>query len=323
MPTTAGRPLPFRGHSRRKGHRRVAHGLFREDQPSLSDHQQFVCDLEAWLLVLPPGAVFTHITAARLAGWQLPALPECVPVFAAVRGSNAPRRQGLVCSRLRHDAAPGLIEGIPIDAPEEVLLRCARDLGQLDLLILLDSARRLGHVDEVRMAQMLASSRPGVARLRAAWLHSDPEAASAGETVLRAFHLALEIEVDSQVRIYDDAGQFLGRVDLLVRGTTRAHEYDGAGHRETNQHRADLRRERAWAGSRYTRSGFTLGDLVNHPAVVMDELDRVLGRSRRRVRLTRWRTLLAESLYSQRGRDRVLNRWARAMGIVEWSESAS
>ncbi|WP_460852085.1 hypothetical protein [Nocardioides montaniterrae] len=314
---------PFRGHSRRKGHRRVCHGLFRNDEPGLTETDQFVRDLEALLLVLPPGAVFTHVTAARLAGWQLPALPEGVPYFAAVRGTRTPRRQGLVCSRLTHDAPTGFIRGLPVDSGEEILLRCARDLGQLDLQILVDSARRHGQVDDKRMRDLLHSRRPGVSRLREAWNRSDPKAESAGETVLRTFHTAMEVEVESQFEVYNDAGTFLGRGDLRLRGTTIIHEYDGAGHRDKRQHRNDLRRERAWASTPYRRNGFTLDDLLNHPAVVMDELDRLLDRTRDRRRLRRWKTLVEESLYSEAGRSRLVNRWARAMGVIEWSKTAS
>lgn len=314
---------PFRGHSRRKGDYRVAHGVFRRDMAGLSARERLIADLEALVLVLPPGGVFTHVTAAALLEWQLPALPEHVPHFAAVRGTKSPRRQGLVCSRLSHDAPTGAIEGLPIDAPEEILLRCARDLGVLDLVIMVDSARRLGHIDNRRMEDLLESRRPGVARLREAWRRSDPRAESAGETLLRAFHDAVDIPVRSQVEIYDSDGLFLGRADLIVCGTDRAHEYDGVRHRDKDEHRADLRRERGWANTPYSRYGYTLDDLLNHPAVVMHELDRALGRGHEPRRLKRWRALVRESMYSEVGRARIINRWKRAMGIVEWSKTAS
>ncbi|MCL2541221.1 MAG: hypothetical protein FWE71_02040 [Nocardioidaceae bacterium] len=289
----------------------------------MSDEEAFVRDLEALLLVLPEGAVFTHITAARLYRWQLPALPSQVPYFAAVRGERCPRRPGLLCSRLTHQSAETWVGHLPVDTPEEVLLRCARDLGVLDLLILIDSALRMGHVSEARMREILASARPGVARLRRAWDLSDPAAESAGETVLRALHLAIDVPVVSQVDVHDEGGQYVGRADLLVAGATRVHEYDGAGHRDKVQHRNDLRRERRFAGTPYDRYGFTLDDLLNHPAVILHEIDRGLGRRHSAGRLRRWRVLVGESLYSDRGRARLINRWKRAMGVVEWSETAS
>lgn len=315
---------PIRGEVRLAGHRRVSHGLFLPVTEGLSDEEEFRRDLSAWMLVLPDEAVFTHLTAARLRRWRLPALPEQVPFFAAVRGTHRrPRRPGLICSRLvQPDTEPTpreMIDGLPVDLPEEVLLRCARDLGHLDLVVLIDSALALGDLDGDRMRELLNSRRPGVARLRAAYARSNRRAESAGETVLRVFHDAMEIPVQPQVDLIGSDSRLLGRADLLVVGTWNVHEYDGSGHRKREQHTSDLRRERRLAATPYVRRGFTLDDLLNHPGVVMHELDRALGRPHQAHRLRRWRRLMDHSMYSQAGRDRLLNRWRREMGVVDWA----
>lgn len=313
---------PIRGEIRQVGYRRVGHGLFLPHRPGLDPDREFRRDLMAWLLVLPPGAVFTHVTAARLLGWELPALPEQVPVFVAVEcDENRPRRPGLICSRLVRSTEPGDV-GLPVDRPEEILLRAARDLGTLDLVIMVDSARRRGHIDADRMAAILASRRPGVRVLRAAWNLSSERAESGGETVLRIFHEAMDVAVEPQAVLVDARGRVIGRADLLITGTRRLHEYDGAHHRDAIQHRTDLRRERGLAGSDYERRGFTLDDLLNHPLVLMHEIDRELGRPRKLARLTKWRRLVENSLYSEVGRQRVLNRWRRCTGVVDWSRTA-
>lgn len=309
---------PIRGEVRLAGYRRVSHGLFVRIRNDLRPDEDFLRDLRAWQLVLPEDAVFTHLTGARLRGWRLPALPEQVPTFAAVRGDRRPRRQGLICSRLTHEVEPNSAKGLPVDTPEEILLRCARDLGVLDLVVMIDSARRMGDLDADRVRALLATKRPGVARLRAAWHLADPKSESAGETLLRVFHAAMEVAVDSQVELYDEMGAFLGRADLVVRGTNRLHEYDGAHHRDGRHHRNDLRRDRGLRESGYQRSGYTLDDLLNHPVVLMQELDRLIGRPPKLSRLARWRALVDQSLYSETGRQRVMNRWRRAMGVVEW-----
>jgi hypothetical protein len=315
---------PIRGHVRDAGFRRVAHGVFRRQVDGLSADEEFERDLKAWLVVLPEGAVFTHLTGVRLLGWRLPALPEGVPIFAAVHGGeHRARRPGLICSRLvdsgEDPCSRRLVgDGIPVDAPEEILLRCARDLGHLDLVVMADSAIAWGDVDRERMERLLASHRPGVRALRAAWGATDPRSESGGETLLRIFHKAIEVPVEPQVDLIDDAGRFVGRADLLVTGTTNVDEYDGAGHRDKQQHRSDLRRERRLAGTPYVRRGFTLDDLLNHPAVAMHELDRMLGRAHQQQRLRRWRRLVDHSMYSPAGRSRLLNRWR----IVDWSRTA-
>jgi hypothetical protein len=316
---------PIRGEVRIGGFRRVSHGLFLRSRDGLSDDDEFRRELRAWLLVLPDDAVFTHVTAARLLGWRLPAMPEQVPVFAAVHGGmRRPRRPGLICSRLlaRGEESPPRVGVLPVDWPEEILLRAARDLGHLDLVIMLDSVLALGHIDPRRMQAVLDSGRPGVRALRAAYEAADHRAESAGESLLRRFHKAMDVPVEPQVDLFDSRSHLVGRADLLLVGRRDVHEYDGAGHRATQQHRADLRRERRLAGTSYVRRGFTLDDLLNHPAVAMHELDRALDRRHRAHRLRRWRRLVDQSMYSEAGRARVMNRWRRSMGVVDWSRSA-
>ncbi len=311
---------PILGQRRCKGFRRVSHGLFLPELEGLSPAEEWLRDLGAYLLVLPDGAVFTHVTGARLRGWALPKLPEQVPVFAAVEDDRPrPRRPGLICSRLRRTTtAPSTRHGLPVDSAEEILLRCARDLGHIDMVILVVSALRCRDVDHEAMERLLDSRRPGVVRLRAAWEEASVRLQSPGEVVLYLFHRAIEVPVRPQAEIFDDKGRLLGVADLLVLGTRDIHEFDGAVHRDKVQHRTDLRRERGWAGTPYVRRGFTLDDLLNHSLVVMHEIDRALGRPHVQRRHHRWRALVEGSLYSEAGRERVMNRWHRAMGVVDW-----
>lgn len=312
----------IRGEVRTAGHQRVSHGLYRPETPELGTRANFLRDLSALLLVLPEGAVFTHVTAARLLGWQLPALPRDVPHFAAVRGERRPRRPAVICSRLTRESAAGVVDGLPIDHPSEILLRAARDLGDLDLALMVDSAVRLGHIDEAAMHDVLASRRPGTKRLRWVWEGRDPLAESAGETLLRKFHDVMDVATESQVDVHDEHGRFIGRADLLVVGTLNVHEYDGAVHREAATHKRDLRRERALASSSYVRRGYTLDDLLNHAAILMHEIDRALGRPHQAERLRKWRALVDDSFYSDVGSARVMNRWYRSTNPVDWARTA-
>ncbi|MFA6574751.1 MAG: hypothetical protein WCS84_04970 [Nocardioides sp.] len=309
------------GEVRQVGYRRVSFGLYRPLTQG-DARAELLLDLAAWLLVLPRGAAFTHLTGALLRGWALPKLPEQVPVFAAVRKDQPrPRRPGLLCARLVSDARPELRQGLPVEGAEEILLRAARDLGVIDLVIMIDSALRLGDIDIERMEVILASRRPGVRQLRKAWLLANGKAESAGESVLRTFHEAIEVAVEPQVEVFDDAGLFLGRVDLLVSGSRLVHEYDGEHHRTKAQQQTDLRRSRGLEPS-YTRHGFTLDDLLNHPATVMHEIDRTLGRVHQNSRLRRWRAMVDNSMYTPSCRQRMLNRWQRATGGLDWRPAA-
>lgn len=315
--------VPIRGQMRVRGYRRVSHGLFLHDVPGLTVDEEWRRDLRAWLEVLPEDAVFTSVTAARLLKWFLPNLPEQTPVFAATGGGARPRRDSLVCSRLRRDSRGGRVSGLPIDSPEEILLRCSRDLDAVDLRIVVEGARRAGHVDEDRMASLLASRRPGVRLLREVWRRSTGKCDSGGEAVLQEFHHVLEIAFEAQKRLFNEAGQLVAVADLLIRGTRRLHEFDGAVHRDKLAHRADLRRDRGLHSAAYVRRGFTLDDLLNHALVTMHEIDRDLGRPHRMRRYRAWQALVEQSLYSPVGRERVMNRWHRDMGVTEWSRTAS
>lgn len=313
----------LRGHIRLAGRRRVSHGLFLPLVPGLTREAQFLSELVAWRAVLPETAAFTHVTAARVLGWQLPPLTADVPVFAAVEGDvGRPQRPGLIYSRLVRPSQPALFRGLPIDAPEEILLRASRDLGLLDLLILVDSARRIGHVCPRRMSDVLSSRRPGVRMLAQAWSWSDDRSESGGETLLRIFHRVLDVPVAPQAVLRDEHGHVVGLADLLIVGTPHVQEYDGEVHRDKQRHKIDLRRERGLAATAYHRRGYSLDDLLNHPLAVMHEIDRLLGRSHRMSRLRRWQRLVENSLYGERGRERVVNRWRRVNGIVDWSRTA-
>ena len=153
-------PEAIRGEVRLAGHRRVSHGLFLPHVADLSREREFLRELKAWQLVLPDDSGFTHVTGAELLGWRLPHLPDRphLPVFTAITGDGSrPRRAGLICSRLVRPANTAVINGVRVEQPEEIVLRTARDLGLLDLTILIDSGRHLGHLDPARIRAILAA----------------------------------------------------------------------------------------------------------------------------------------------------------------------
>jgi hypothetical protein len=313
----------IRGEVRRSGYRRVSHGLYLPVNGGNGPGIETLRDLAAWRLVLPDDAVFTHITAAYLRGWWLPRLPRFVPVFAATHlQSNRPRRAGLICSRLNRESANEIASGLPVDGAPEVLLRAARDLSTLDLVPMIDSALRAGHVQTAELDAICATGRPGVRRLRYAAALADPRSESAWESILRLFHHVAEIAVVPQVDLHDADGRWVARVDLAVTGTPYVHEYDGRIHELEERRTSDLRRARRLSDAGKMRRGYVADDLINHPRIVMQEMDRELGRPFRPGRLARWRRWVAESSYSDGGRRRLQNRWLRHTGITDWSETA-
>ncbi|GAB2862725.1 hypothetical protein [Nocardioides pacificus] len=314
----------IRGHIREAGFRRVGHGLYLPHVAGSTPEEELIRDLKAWALVLPGGAVFTHLTAAQLLGWSMPRLPEYVPVFAATQYDDPrPRRPALICSRLTRAAEIHHHRGVPIDSAEEILLRAARDLSLLDLIVLVDAALHAGHTTAKRLLILCNTApRPGVRRLRAAVRLSDGRAESPWETLLRVFHVLMRIAVEPQFEVFDDDGLFIARADLLVVGTWFLHEYDGGVHRDADVQANDLRRERRLAGTPYRRRAFTADELLNRPLLVLREIDQALGRKHVPTRVHRWRRLVAESCWSPAGRARLENRWRKVNGVPDWAETA-
>jgi very-short-patch-repair endonuclease len=273
-------------------------------------------DLVAWQEVLPRSAVFTHLTAAAMHRLWVPPLPEDLPLFVAVPTSAArPRRPQLVVTR--HPAVPEHVEvdGARVATVAETLVGCARDLRLLDLVVLLDSALHLDRVTRSEIVTVCRRRHRGSRRLREALAFADARSESPWESVLRMFHLAVGAPVEPQVRIVDPDGVFVARADLLVRGTRHVHEYDGAGHRDARQHRADLRRERALLAAGYSRRGYSADDVRWRPHDLLKDIDAALGRPRDPSRLEPWAALWRESLFSLEGTRLLRERWG--LGVEE------
>jgi hypothetical protein len=188
---------------------------------------------------------------------------------------------------------------------------------------MLDSALRLGHVHSDQLDEYAFSRRPGSRRLRQAVRLSDPRSESAWETLLRLFHVAVDIGVEPQFEVYDDAGRFAGRVDLWLKGTSSAHEYDGEEHEKAARRKSDLRRARRLLDAGVARRGYVADDLLNHPRTMLQEMDRELGRPHRPARLRKWYAWLRESSYSVAGRRRLQNRWLKVNRAgADWGQTA-
>jgi hypothetical protein len=272
-------------------------------------------DLAAWQMVLPRTAAFSHLTAARLSGWWLPASIEH-PVFAAMTTTaGGPHRQGLYVCRHPGPVAINVVDGLRVTTAEETLLAAARDLGVLDLVIMADSALRLGHCTLTSLKIVAGQHRRGGPLLRTVIPVLDARSESAWESVMRVLHQAAEIPVTPQYEIFDAAGRFVARADLWIQGTRRIHEYDGAVHRDRKVHESDLTRDRALVAAGWQRYGYTASQLLNEGAALIAQVDRLLGRAWEPQRRTAWDELIANLLFGHRGRARAHRQWRRAMEV--------
>ncbi|HJV13695.1 MAG TPA: hypothetical protein VJ625_07360 [Propionibacteriaceae bacterium] len=298
----------FRGHRRLVGWRRLSYGLyFRDHEPG-----EMAGQLRAWGLVLPARAAFTHLTAAEFRGWWLPqVIPH--PVFAALQeGDPCPRRAGLLVSRHPSRLPSELVSGIRLTTSAETLLAAARDLGVLDLVLMGDSALRLGHCTIEGLVETAARRRRGAPMLRRVIELLDKRSESPWESVMRVLHLAADIPVEPQHEVFDQWGRFVARGDLWIVGTNRVHEFDGGVHRDPDTQRRDLTRDRRLIEVSWQRFGFTKAQLLNEGASIIASTDKLLGRSWDPARLRRWNALVADSMFGRPGRVRAIRRWQAA-----------
>ncbi len=281
----------------------MSHGLYRSPGST---------ELEAWQVVLPIGGRFTHLTAAAALGWWLPPVPPDLPVMAAVPAvSTRPARKGLRVVRADPVARPRAREGVCLDAPAEILLNCARDLGLLDLLILVDGALASGDVTVADLRDAESALRRGNRDLRRVIPLADARSESPWESVLRLMHVTCGAEVEPQRGIVDRFGEFVARGDLHLVGTCTIHEYDGAVHLDRGQQHADLVRLRRLTDAGWTRRGYTSRDLLGRPIGILRDIDRALGRPHDPSRIRAWYTLLAQSLLTPAGTQRLRARLLR------------
>jgi hypothetical protein len=297
----------LRGHTRRRDWVHLDHGLYW--QPSWPDVR--LDELRARQLVLPPTAAFSHLTAAEVYEWWLPAAIDH-PVFVAqpIAYDRAQRRDLFVC---RHPQPFPMVvrSGVRLATPAETILSCARDLGPLDLVVLGDSALRRRDCTLVDLWKAARQRRRGAPVLRTVIPLLDARSESPWESIMRVLHRAAEIPVEPQHEVFTADGRFLARADLRIVGTRRLHEYDGAHHRDPTTHAADLVRERGLISDGWQRVGFTSGDLLRDGRRIIADTDRFLGRPWSRDRVDAWEGLLAESLFDPRWRARAHRRWRR------------
>lgn len=257
-------------------------------------------DLHGWQDVLAGDGVLSHLTAARVHGWWLPAAIPGLPVFAALDTDRRIRRPGLAVSRHREPVERTVVGGLVVTSARDTLLTCAADLGLLDLLVLTDAALARGVAPDDLLPRR--SRQPGGALVRTAVGLGERRTESPWESVLRLLHVTADVAVRAQ-HVVTHQGGFVARGDLWIEGTRTLQEYDGAVHRDPEQHRADLARDRALARAGWRRNGYTAREVVGHPHLVIRDADEALDRPWEDSRVQRWRLRVAASLVGARRTD--------------------
>lgn len=297
-------PSAVRGHPRVKAYVRESYAVHRRADLGT----EWVAGLHAWQLLMTNDGCFTALTSARVRGWWLPPLPEGTPVFMAL-GLDDPRpmRTGVRTSRHTRPVEHDEIGGLRCASVPETLLACARWLSLIDMVVLLDCVLQRGECS-VRDIETISPRRPGARALRRALAFADGRSESVFETLTRLLHVMCGIAVEPQFVVVDEHGQEVARLDLLIVGTTAAHEYDGDEHEQAPRRVRDRRRDRSLESLGYVRRGYTAGDILHRGVAVLRDADRSLGRPHDPSRIRPWSAELRKSLFCAAGQTDFLAR---------------
>ncbi len=263
-------------------------------------------------LILPDHAVFTHLTSARLRGWWLPRIDD-EPIIACSDG-EAPHhdRRGVYVRRCGlPDDHREVVKGVPVASAEWTIVELAEHLCLIDLVVAIDSALRAGDTSVDAIRSTMRRGRRGVRVLRRALTLVDGRSDSPWESVLRLAHTLSAIEVEVQHQLRDDIGEIIWSLDLAIRGTRRAAEFDGGSHRTPEGQQRDMRRDRLLARHRIERYAYSARDLREDPAQVVRDADAALGRVHVPARALLWLEEFDRSTYRASGYGALLRRLRR------------
>lgn len=191
--------------------------------------------LRAFALTFPPGAAFSHLTAASLLGLPAPTC-EIVHATAPTRAQRG-RRRGMVWHAADIANATLCVQGLPCTDP----MRTWLDLGAvLDLPILVavtDCLLRRGMLEADQLSP--PKRKRGAAALRNAARLADPRSLSPRESIIRVeLHLAGVPAPELNFNVIIDRG-WVACADLAWPEFRVIVEYDGKHHGSERQRHQD------------------------------------------------------------------------------------
>ncbi|HLZ95485.1 MAG TPA: DUF559 domain-containing protein [Candidatus Dormibacteraeota bacterium] len=228
-----------------------------------------VSTLRAALCRLPPDAVFSGRTAARLHGLDVDPGERIEVTIPKSLGIST--RSGIILRRsVLEEGDVVQCGGVRTTSVARTLLDVSARLELTEAVVIADMAlhARLINPEALRKSIQSCEGFWGVKRLRRVAMHVEPASESPMETRLRMLLVLGRLpRPRAQVPIHDRSGTFLGRPDLYYPDIRLAIEYDGGTHRSTLVE--DNRRQNRLvdAGIRLLR--FTAADIYRSPASVV------------------------------------------------------
>lgn len=205
-----------------------ARGVYAVPSPTSEHPDRRHLRLAAGVCRTYPDAVLTHHSAALALG-----LPVWGSDLSKVMVARPVRRERLAQHWVIRPRPGWLGERKGTAGPcadvGPTLVQHALESGSVAGIVAADHALREGLVtpDELRVLSRVVSGWPHSHHVATMLAHMDGRSESPGESRLRVDLAMAGIEVEPQVVVRDEAGGFVARVDLLVRGTKVVIEFDG------------------------------------------------------------------------------------------------
>lgn len=250
----------------------------------------------AALEILPPAAAFSHVTALRLLGIEVPWRLD--RSSAEVSGGQAellhvvvprrdlrPQRDDLVAHTCTQPAlAVTTWHGIPVTTPAQTWLHLSHGLSVNELVVLGDAmTRRRGPATSiVEMRGLLASTHKmrGLAASRVAIDHVVAGTDSSMETRTRMILVDAGLPCpEVNVPALDSEGTFLALPDMSYPALRIAIEYDGDVHRtDPRTWRRDVERRQRLEEAGWLIITVTADDVIRHPGRLIRRVRAALAR---------------------------------------------
>jgi very-short-patch-repair endonuclease len=260
--------------------RRIFSGVYIEAR--VPDHP--LIRAEAALLLHPPGAFASHVTAGLIHGVPLPSHP--LTHVTVLHPDDRRRSEGIRC-HVSVDREVERISGVPVSGPHQMFVELASMLSLVDLVVVGDALVRMGKATPASLAAYCERSdaRHTALALRAA-RYVRGEVDSPMESRLRMLIVMAGLpEPVVNHKIRDQDGRVIRRFDLSYPSVRLIVEYDGRQHVEVvDNWQSDLvrREELDDAGWRI---------LVVTSAGIYKEPGRTVSRIHQALRKQGWRGL--------------------------------
>lgn len=242
-------------------------------------------------LTLPRGAAFSHTTALRLLGVELPWRLETDGAIHVVvpRRVDRPKRHDVVAHACLQPSLE-IVErgGLRVTSPAQTWLHVAHLLRPDDVVVLGDSlVRRVDpRTDLAELHRLVAATRGmrGLERCRRALELVRPGTDSSMETRVRLVLVeggVAGLVVNAVVR--DRHGGYLCRPDLMIPELRIAIEYDGDIHRtDPETWRRDIEKRQRMQDEGWVVVTVTADDVIRHPARLARRVRALVATRRRR-----------------------------------------